>query len=211
MITPMSLLWWRMCQHNADKCICKILPRVCMWIRERCLFGRNAILSHNTLQHLQPILTSQTHLFSSMNWCQNSMATTLPVALGLLTRKRQDRSTTCTHTHTHWWLTTTVSKQGSFTRGINVETLPFRDKRDLLWKWFQREHCLNKIVVLKRQSWRLYLTMSLRIRQVLKDHIHHHLELADIQSYNVHTHSINVCLYVCGTLHLASQTPFSVL
>lgn len=58
------------------------------------------IFSHNTLQQLQPILTSQTHLFSFMKWCQNSMATTLPVALGFLTRKRQETGVPCAHKYT---------------------------------------------------------------------------------------------------------------
>ena len=63
--------------------------------------GAVFIFSHNTLQQLQPILTSQTHLFSFMKWCQNSMATTLPVALGLLTRKRRGAGVPYAHTHNH--------------------------------------------------------------------------------------------------------------
>ena len=90
---------------------------MCVWLRRRWRLFRWStfhFFSYNTPQQLRPILTSQTHLFSFMKWCQNSMATTLLVAWGL--PEKQKTAKNC-------WCTTNVSKLVFFTWRISTETL----------------------------------------------------------------------------------------
>lgn len=147
---PLTHLWLHACQHKLIILSVRVWATLCISV---CLCdsvgsggyfdGAVFIFSHNTLQQLQPILTSQTHLFSFMRWCQNSMATTLPVALGLLTKKRRWKQEyhmqthmymhVQTHTHSgikrqYRWCVTSVSKWFFLAWGNRVEILRKRTK-----------------------------------------------------------------------------------